>query len=420
MYKIISSIAKIGVVILLSACVSAPGSVPTSSLTDSQRDAEDAYAARQAALDALNNGGNARGGGQSVTTDPPTPRTDTPGTGGASTVGASTDVPVKSGARPAWVASKDAAYNEADYISETGSGPTESAADQRAFATLTALFGRTVQWDNETMTSYREVMEKNSAQIRSSTSVDDSISISTQLDTLIGAQIADRWYDSSAKTYYSIAVMDRARTRSIYTDIINANVDTINQLIGGDRYSFDGYIRYQQAAVIADANQIYANVLSVIGDTANVRGSLKSGAAYRSEAKSEILPNIPIAVNVKPMTPNVTSVMANNIKTAFMDAVKDKGFRTGGTNSRYQLNVEVSLEEVSLTSNKFSRITVNAAILDSQNGNELSPYQFNRREGHVSLSEAENRAVRWAVTNIGGAKTGFGAALQEYLDSMAE
>jgi hypothetical protein len=433
MRKIVSFILKAGIITLLSACASIPsgtGSGTASSLSGNKSkssSAADAEAAAQAALNAMNGGGGGQPttSGSSTSTAAPQASEQNAPQVVQSSVQTTT---VKTGQQPAWVASKDSVYNKTNYISAIGYGANQTDSDKRALSEITSQFGQSIQADMKTMSLYSEKLSKGTVEVEQNTSTQEAIRTSTQLDSLIGAEIGDRWFDAGKKTYYSIAIMDRAKTGTIYRDIINANLNTINSLLNmknnTEKYSFDGYLRYQRAALIADANQAYANVLSVVGDTSNIRASLKQGKDYQNEAKTDIIPRIPIAVTVESVTPNVNSIRADNIKTAFSDAIKNKSFRTGGTDSRYVLKVSVSLEEVSFANNanKFSRITVNAFLHDKEAGNELIPYQLlNHREGHASLSEAEERCIRWAITNITGSDNdSFGKKLENYLTSLTE
>jgi hypothetical protein len=393
-----------GITFLLVACAGVPtgiGTGGTSSLRGNS-EAKQAENSAQAAVDALNNGGWTSGNTQKPA-QPAQNQQNTP------------PVTVNSGTQPLWVSQKSAVYSESNYISETGSDPNQSVADQKALANLTAFFGRNVQWDSQTMTSYVEVMSKGITTANKRDDIQDTIQMSTQLDTLVGAKIEDRWFDSKNKLYYSIAVMDKAKTGKIYTDIINSNTTAINTLVSfssdAAKNSFDGYLRYQRAALIADANQIYANVLSVVGDAGNIRATLKPGADYRNEAKTIIAKT--------PITVIVSGDRDNRIQSAFSKSITAQGFRTGGTGSRYKLAVNFSLSEAVLNNpNKFSRYTADASLIDTLDGNELIRYKIEGREGHTTLAEAENRATSAAEKRVGDSVEGFGRKLSDYLSSL--
>jgi hypothetical protein len=413
MRKIGFLVLQCGVIILFSVCASIPTSIgtgTTTSLRGNNSPATDAEDAAQAALNAMNNGGQ-----------PPAPVSSGSSSGGQ--IAAQTPA-VATGARPRWVDSADPAY--AAYITRTGSGANQDQADQKAMSGLVAYFRQSIQSETTLISSASERRVGNAIRIEESVRMEEAVRISSQLDALEGAAIAARWHDGK-NTYYSLVIMDKVETIRIYTELINANVNAINNLLNmpkSVRESFDGYLRYQQAAALADKNQAYASVLSVAGDTSNLRGGLRTGFEYRNEARTDIIPKIPIGVSVMPATPNIHTIRAGDIEAAFSNEITKLGFQGGTSRSRYVIAVDVALEEVSYpnNANKWSRLSLNATLRDTQTGNRLIAYSFNPplREGHLTLSEAENRCVRSAVTKIGDERDGFGKKLSEYLASLSE
>ncbi|MDR0556850.1 MAG: LPP20 family lipoprotein [Treponema sp.] len=428
MRKIASLVLRIGGIILLlacaAACAGAPTSVGTGTDTSSRRNSgAAAEAAAQSALNAMNNGGQPVSGGNSggaSNAPQPAGRQNAP-----PPVAPRQQAPASAatGGKPMWVDSADPAY--AAYITRAGLGATRDQADQRAFSELVAYFRQSIQSETTLRSSYSEAQTGDSVKTESSLRMEEAIRISSQLDALEGAIIAARWYDGK-NTYYSLATMDKAETIRIYTELVNANLNAINNLLNitkAEKESFDGYLRYQQAAALADQNQAYASVLSVAGDMSNIRGNLRTGFEYRNEARTTIIPKIPIGVIVNPATPNVNAIKAGHIEAAFSNAITKNGFQGGTARSRYILTVDVALEEISYpnNSNKFSRLSLNAALRDTQSGNRLFAYGFSPlREGHATLAEAENWCVRTAVTKIGHAQDGFGKKLSDYLASLSE
>ncbi|MDR1073325.1 MAG: LPP20 family lipoprotein [Treponema sp.] len=410
MRTIASLVLMVGITILLPACAGAPTSVETGrGNSDAAAEAE-----AQAALRAMNNGGQSVPGGNSSggVYNAPQP------SGGRQASASAT-----AGAKPQWVDSADPVY--VAYITRSGSGASQDQADQRAFSELVAYFRQSIQSETTLASSYSEARAGNSVRTESSVRMEEAIRISSQLDALEGAIIAARWYDGK-NTYYSLATMDKAETIRIYMELVNANVNAINNLLNmtsTEKESFDGYLRYQQAATLADQTQAYASVLSVAGDKSNIRGSLKTGFEYRNEARTTVIPKIPIGVIVNPATPNVNAIRAGDIEAAFSSAITKIGFQGGTARSRYVITVDVALEEISYPNNpiKFSRLSLNAALRDTQTGNRLIAYSFPPlREGHTTLAEAENWCVRTAVTKIGHAQDGFGKKLSDYLVSLSE
>jgi hypothetical protein len=310
--------------------------------------------------------------------------------------------------KPAWVDSTDAVYDRNSYVAGVGTGRDRAGAEQSAFAALSSIFRQSLQADQTISVSYQEAVRNGLTESwTENTSVENAIKTSTAMD-LVGAEIRDVWNDGV--TFYAVAVMEKARTARLYTQMIQDNRKIIDALTGipaSDRNSMDGLARFQFAMVIADANQVFANVLSVIG--APVPEGLRHPDDYRLEAL-DIIKNIPVLVTVE-------NDRENRVRNAFASALSSAGFRTGGNNSRYQLRARLSLSEVELPTqtNKFIRYSIEGNFVDSATAEILFPYSIVDREGHPVLSEAEARAVRAAENKI---REEYTQSLSAYLSQL--
>jgi hypothetical protein len=313
--------------------------------------------------------------------------------------------------KPAWVDAPDTVYARNLYVVGVGSGKDRSSAEQSAFAALSSVFRQSLQADQTISASYQEAVRNGvTAGWTENTSVESAIKTSTSME-LVGAEIRDIW-DDGGGTFYAAAVMEKAKTERVYTQMIQDNrriIDSLVDIPASGRNSMDGLARFQFALAVAEANQVFANVLSVIG--APVPDGLQRPEDYRLAA-SEIIKNIPVSVTVE-------GDQESRIRGAFASALSSAGFRTGGNNSRYQLRARVSLSELELTNqnqnNKFVRYTLQGNFVDASTADILFPYSIVGREGHPILSEAEARAVRAAENKI---KEEYAQALSAYLSHL--
>jgi hypothetical protein len=261
---------------------------------------------------------------------------------------------------------------------------------------------------NETLNSnYHEMVRNGGAAVwTEDTSLESVIRTSTSLDALLGSEIRERYDDRG--TWYAAAVMERAKAIRRYTDVTNANLAMITNLIAmseAEKNSLDGFARYQFAGVVADINVSYGNVLKFLG--AAVPGGVRDGNAYRIEA-ANISRTIPVAVVVR-------NDRNNRVQAAIAKALADRGFRSGGTVSRYRVEAELSLEEAPSTQYVYVRYIITANFIDSNGNAVMVPYSINGREGHSSLPNAENRALTAAERKIGEE---YSALLNDYLSRL--
>ena len=362
----------------LSLALSLAFSACASSSASGGASPAEAQASAQAALDRMD-------GGRQSTAQPAAPA--------SSSAQQKTAVNNNKG-KPAWVDSVDSVYSRAQYVAAVGYAADRTMAEKNALANLIAIFGQSIKADQTIVNTYIEAVKNGVANWTDNIAMENTIKTSTSMDTLVGAEIREVWFDSKS-TYYAAAVMEKTKTVRLYNDMIQANQTMITNLITmnqTEKNSLEGFSRYQFAAAVADINISYGNLLKVIG-VAPPEG-LKKGDDYRLEAQN-ITKAIPVGITVK-------NDKAGRIQGAFAKAFADLGFRSGGTNSRYVLEVDITASpaEFANQKNKFTRIEMTANLRDTRLNTVLFPFNFNSREGHSTQSEADNRAYAAAERTI--------------------
>ena len=382
--------------ILLLACAGSGASA--------KKDAREADDAAMDALIAMDNGGSYPGDASA-------------GAGGnapSQNSGARTQSSGTARAKPDWVDTPSSVYSRSRYISVVGYGSDRNQAERDALAKLIGVFGQSVQAELKTISSYSEAVKSGVIQVTENSAVQNAITTSAEMDSLVGAEIADVWFDGK-NVHYAAAVMEREKTSALYADIIQSNERLTGVLVNmtpAEKNSLEGYSRYLLAATIADANRIYANVLTVVGNTRGINpAAMKKGDDYRIEAAA-VVRNIPIGIAV-------SGDQGDRIKNALAKALNGAGFRSGGDNSRYMIQAAFTMTPVELPGqqNKFVRYQLNCGLTDTAEGDSvLVSYDASGREGHLTISNAEERALRAAENKIPGE---FENVLKNYLSSLA-
>jgi hypothetical protein len=306
----------------------------------------------------------------------------------------------------------DSVYDERYYIARVGTGGNRRQAEAAAFGNLTGYFGQSVKSDLRAVEVYKQRVASGTVDISSSSDAVQTLQVSSSMESLIGAEINDVWNDG--KVYYAVAIMDKAKTIPVYQGLIEANLNIIDRLtnVPADRRAtIETVVAYHTAAGIADANSVFVIVLELLGGP-NMRSRLKSGEDYIYEA-DEIAKLIPVNVVVE-------NDSEGRIRGAFADVLSKAGFRTGSDSSRYVVKAKFSISPVDLPNqpNKFSRFVLDAAFTDTAKNTNvvLFPFNINDREGHISQSEADQRAVRKAEARVKGE---YGKVLRDYLSGAS-
>ncbi|GHU91276.1 hypothetical protein FACS189476_11900 [Spirochaetia bacterium] len=329
----------------------------------------------------------------------------------ASATSCASPPPPNSNGEPAWVVSPDQVYPPGRYIAAVGYGRERGEAEQNALAALVAVFGQSVQAELNTITRYSEAIANGAVTVTEDSAIENAIKTSVAMDTLVGAEIDAVWHDGGA-LHYAAAIMDRAKTTALYMDMISLNQRTIAELTtlpNAEKFTLGGIARFRLAGTIADLNQVYANVLAVIGSGAGPAGSLRPGNSYRLEA-AEIADNIPVAVKV-------INDRNNRINAALARALNKAGFKSGEAASRYVLAATLTLTEDPAQNQRFvfANYLVDTSLTDTQTGTVLLPFTLSGKEGHTNMAGAEDRALMSAEKQI---TENYGAALSDWLSSF--
>jgi len=310
---------------------------------------------------------------------------------------------------PEWVRDPYTRFDRQAYVAVRGSGNTIDFAERSALGNLVAFFGQHIEINERAIERYQElVRDGGTAAWSINTELDTEILRHASFDSLIGAEIADIWNDG--RSYYAVAILNRAQAIRVYSDIVNANQRMIDNLLDmppAERNSLEGFARYQFAATVADITESYVSFLSVIG--APPMQGLRTGNDLRLQAH-EITRAIPVYLQVQ-------GDRSARIEGAFARAFSDLGFQSGGLNSRYRLNVNINISPAEITGSQivFSRIELSANFVDTAFGTVMLPFNFNIREGHTSQAEADNRAIMAAERRINAE---YANLLSDYLSRL--
>jgi hypothetical protein len=120
-----------------------------------------------------------------------------------------------------------------------------------------------------------------------------------------------------------------------------------------------------------------------------------------------------------PIDLKVANDKDGKIYGAFAKILYDLDIQIGGNNTRYVLDVNVTLTplEISVGSNKFAVINVVANLTDTEENIVLLPFNFSMREGHYTAELAEQRCFTYAEKRI---NDDYRMLLSDYLSKMEQ
>ena len=303
---------------------------------------------------------------------------------------------------PPWVDKPSVVYPDRLYVSAVGSGQDLRRAEASALGTLTAYFKQSVTSVVNINDTERQVDGRSTSDSRMSL----SIKAEAALDVLIGAEIKNTWNDPKSKNWYVVAVMEKAKCGELYSRELDKTIDEINALVdisGG--ISFETITNCRKAQDILGKADMYAMILSLL-DGPNRQSEVSEIGVVVSGILAEAKA-IPVDVRVR-------GDVNGRIKAAFAEAFTAAGFRTGSRNSRFALEITMTLMPVVQGRYFNTRYTVDAILKDTLTGAELFTYNIGNRESHpASQMDADNRAIIGAERKI---TEEFSGVLQNYLN----
>jgi hypothetical protein len=232
-----------------------------------------------------------------------------------------------------------------------------------------------------------------------------SIEAGAAMGNLIGVEIKETWYDTKNKTWWAVAVMEKAQGRERYAGELDKTIRDINLLsdISGG-VSFKTTAKCTSARGLLPRAELYAQILSMLGGPD--RQMELTRLVLKVDDTLKQAENMPVEIRV-------AGDVGGQFKAVFAKAFTDLGYRTSNNNSPIILDVTVNFEPAPRNSYYNTFYAVDAVLKDTRNKSELFTYNIKDRESHPSgQTEANNRAVIGAVRRIEGE---FSGILREYL-----
>lgn len=300
----------------------------------------------------------------------------------------------KKSKQPAWILNPYAGYEESKYIAASAGGKTTEDADKKAITSAAAIVIQDINAEES-------VTQNDSGDGTNLTSYLANIRTNSKLKDLSGMSIKDRWTAKDG-TVYSRAVLDKTTAARHYSVLLNKNSMEIETLIEESEkklMSFDSCKLLIKAYSLAEENNYYAGLLSVLQPSAHHIFSYGSPSAIESKLRA-VLSKITVAVNVSGDTDNRLAAAASSVITGFGIGTEKSA---KASNAVYTLNVNAiyeDLEKSAASDIYFTRSIVNCALIENSDGKEILSVSSNSRQGKLSRKEAVQSAVRSAERSI--------------------
>jgi len=328
--------------------------------------------------------------------------------------------PVKEESRPLpplWVTDTEKAYPDRDWLVVVEAEQDAKLAERAAVIRLSQIFRvdlvSVTNANRQFAETISSVQGKNRLITSQSTDIAQELISTSAVSGLIGLQV-ESWANPQGRSYAN-ARMNRKECSTRYSAMIRENEKVINGLFEEaerNPRTFEAFQTLNLAYSFALVTDNFHSLLTVLDPSAiSRRPSYGNAETVKNLAQNA---GRSIVVTVK-----VNGDNSGRIEKAFTECLNKRGFRTSasGDNS-YVLAASIQLEDVDIANPnnyKYTRYILNYS-LKNKDGAEILSSSSNGREGHLSESEARQRALRAAEQSI--ASTGFAVNFDAFFVSL--
>jgi len=301
------------------------------------------------------------------------------------------------GEQPEWVKSPQKAFAQSQYLSAVGMGKNTVDAENSAIASIGKIIKQNVS--SKVVTTEKDTVSSSGFSSSSST-LDEIIETYSVVDALVGVKIHEFWWGNDGYVY-ALAYLNKAEAAQYYSRKISENESIVEDRLSfanSRKGSFDAFAAVQKAVRAAEENNQYMDILNAVQPSAYRAKKLSYGSEERvKEAAYDAAMTIAIDVSVK-------GTDDSRIANAVILMLSSYGFRTKLADEKstapYIIEADVDFMDVPSERNKYVRYVFNAALKEVSSGKILLPYSENKREGHTSASEAQQKALRTLEKSI--------------------
>jgi len=315
---------------------------------------------------------------------------------------------------PAWVETPAERYPEQSYMTAVGEGHAQKAAEASAIEALAAIFDRKIESQTQSSLDYASVQGKEAA--KKDKRINQTISISTNIEQLIGVEIKETWL-SPGGTYYALAVLEKSKAIAVYRKKIEHNKQAIIALmdIPADvKNTMTECARYKAAYTKAEENAVYLPCLLLLNPAAGTLANDENPSPSVIKAKwLAALKNMPVSITV-------SGDKNDKIKASFAKVFTSAGFTLSAPDTgRYSMAVSLDISDEKIQGNNKAvlRYSLDSALTDKASGETLLPFSLSGREIHLNKANAEAKLFKTLDKKIA---ENFKAAFEEYIGHLGK
>ena len=301
---------------------------------------------------------------------------------------------VETGRRPDWIENPGSRFSPNDYMTGVGYGQERRSAEDHARAEIAKIFESDISSENRSYEEYLQASEGGRTHSAQNFNFEDITTVSTR-KVMSDIRIAAVYHQKrSPKGYYALAVLDRNHVRPILTDkiaILDREIDQMLDIAQNDTDHLTKIRAYKTGIEKYVLRQAYNTELRIVRTDGRGIPARYTLADIQQKFARVLLKDFAVLITVR-------GGRADDVQQALTEALNQKGFAVSFNSTNAQVfargNVQIKPIDQGSSQWKFVRWKAYFDLIDRQGGVVFGSVQKSGKEGHVTMSEAEERAVR--------------------------
>lgn len=302
--------------------------------------------------------------------------------------------PSAKGKKPDWVDGESIRYPATAYLSGVGYGPDRRSAEDKARAEIAKIFYSDINSRSQTYQEYMQTISGKKSKSAEKLNVQEITEITTK-KVLSGVRIVQTHEVSTPKpVFYALAVLDRNQSKEILRSKIKETDQDIQNLLIKAEHEEDKLSKIKglkgciQKYILREAYDAELRIVNPSGE------GIKAPVNFteiKNRLNDILLRDFFIALSVK-------GSKAREIQEALVEALNQNGFSVSEDMDKISVIVRgtIKIDPIDRKTSdwKYVRWNVYIDMVDQQGGTVFGSFKKTGREGHLTLPQAEDKAVR--------------------------
>jgi hypothetical protein len=308
--------------------------------------------------------------------------------------------------RPDWVDGESVQYPESRYLTGVGYDADRKVSKDKARAEIAKIFVSEINSRTRSYQDYLQISSGGTADLEETFSIQEITDVSTK-KVFSGVRIAYLYQDSGpGNLYYALAVLDRQQSSTILINRILRLDGEIDMLL--DRARGEGdlltKIKYLTQSIGKHAmREAYDAELRIVSPAGRGISPSVQFAEIKSRLDAILLREFKIGVSV-------SGTRANEVQDALEQGLHQEGFSVSEDLSAAHVLIKGAVEikplERGTAEWKYVGWRAQFDMVDTVGGSVFGSFTKTGREGHLTLRQAEERAVRKIRDTLAGEMAG--------------